>query len=791
MSGLETEPLIRQPTIVRRVRVRREARSTCCRFCGCFTFGTLVIVLGLYLFSLGAPTLTRNIGRIHSGSFLPADEVERLAMKSIDPSDLKTWCKNYTRKAHLAGQGKDLADWTNEKFEEFGLSSEVVPYYTYLNYPGKSSLALLGSDGKLLFKASLKEDVLEEDPTTSNKDSVPVFHGYSANGTVEGQYVYANYGRKEDYDKLVKLGVQIKGKIVICRYNKIFRGLKVKFAQELGAIGVVIFTDPTDDVGIDFVHGYKPYPAGPARNPTSVQRGSVGFLSYGPGDPTTPGYASHEDAKREDPYDLIPSIPSIPISYADAIPILKELNGKGFSPKDLDSSWGGILEGVNYNVGPSESVLKLVNNQDFAVRPIHNVIATIEGIIPHQAIVVGNHRDAWISGGAGDPNSGSAVLLALAKSLGDLKKKGWRPLRTIILASWDGEEYALLGSTEWGEDHAKFLKKNVVAYVNLDMAVSGSYFTAGASHSLNELVRNVTGKVRYPNSDDTVFHHWNMHNHNHISTLGTGSDYTVFLDHLGIPSIDFAFKPGHGDPIYHYHSNYDSFHWISQLDPDFALHTAASKLLSIFTLTLADRVSLKFHFQEYGTVLKEGLNNILKDHDIDKLSTAYSTLHNHNDDDRNGHDHGNHRNDRNNHRGHNKYKCSATSPKEHLKCLEASIERFTTVGKAHDDYVAHLGELYSQERSWFHFFKGLRLLIKIQAENFKMSYVERFFTIKQGLDNRPWYKHVLVAPNRYLGYGGTTFPGILESLEDNDGNNFIKWASISRGVLDAATDFLS
>ena len=752
------------------------------------SFGILVIFAFSLAICLGTSVL-RNVGKIH-GSWMSQSEVENITMSSIDTEDLKLWSQNYTRKSHLAGQGKDLADWTNDKFQEFGLDSEIVPYYVYLNYPGKSSLQLVDKDaGSIVFEASLKEDVLKEDPTTGNSDGVPVFHGYSANGSATAQFVYANYGRKEDFELLADLGVEVKDKIVLVRYNKIFRGLKVKHAQDLGAVGVVIFSDPTDDEGIDFAHGAKPYPKGPARNPSSVQRGSVGFLSYGPGDPTTPGYASKKNAARKDPYDLIPSIPSLPISYADAIPILKELNGKGPAPKDFDKTWGGILDGVSYNVGPSINLLSINNNQEFGIHPIHNVIGKFEGILSEQAIVVGNHRDAWISGGAGDPNSGSAVLLSLAKALGQLKQKGWRPLRTIILASWDGEEYALLGSTEWGEDNAKYLKDKVLAYINLDVAVSGSYFTAGASPSLNELLRRVTTSVPYP-SGGTIYEHWKKHSNNRISTLGTGSDYTVFLDHLGIPSINFGFKPGAGDPIYHYHSNYDSFHWMNTfVDTDWKLHAAAAQIYSLLTLSLADKNEVDLAFEEYGTVLKNGLHKILEQHKVEDLPLLNSNNNNHNN--HNHHDNNNNNNNRNHNNRHgNRSHCKASTTKEYLQCLQSSIDNFISAGKEFDQYSAKLIDSFNQDYPWFQYHKKLVALIKLQIRNLKVSYLERVFLVNQGLDNRPWYKHILFAPNRYLGYGGTVFPGILESLEDNDPHNFIKWSVLCSSALEAASSIL-
>lgn len=701
-------------------------------------------------------SLRRDLARLHS-EWIPEAELERLLFQSINPEELRDWSKNYTRKGHLAGEGKDLADWTSDLFNEYGFKSEVVPYYTYLNTPVDHELNLLHKDGSIKFRASLKEDALKEDPTTGNEDSIPTFHGYSANGNVTAQFVYVNYGRVEDFAKLVELGVDIKGKIVVVRYNAIFRGLKVKHAQEHGAVGVVIFTDPTDDGGVDFAHGVKAYPDGPARNPSSVQRGSVMFLSYGPGDPTTPGYPSTIDAERKDPADFIPQIPSIPISYIDAIPILQALNGLGPGPEKFEDKWDGILENVTYNVGPSKLELNLFNEQEYEIKPIYNVIARLEGIIPGEAIVVGNHRDAWIAGGASDPNSGSAALLALAKAFGSLKSKGWRPLRTIIIASWDGEEYALLGSTEWGEDKAKWLSRNALAYINVDVAVAGSAFSAGASPSLNELIVNTTKRVSHPKGG-SLYKHWNKTSGARIETLGTGSDYTVFLDHLGIPSVDFGFGPASGDPVYMYHSNYDSFHWMDTfVDPDWKLHATAAKVLSLLTLTLSERAVADLHFEEYGKVLQSGLDNILAKFPIASLPTASDFSHEH-----------------------------KHSPEKAIKELEASIKKFTQAGKKIDEYTDTLSDQYSRDWPWYKLYKKVALLFKIHIVNYKLASAERAFLYKEGLDNRNWYKHVLFAPDRYLGYGGAVFPGILESLQDGKPENLIKWASISKDVIEAA-----
>lgn len=353
----------------------------------------------------------------------------------------------------MGGKNYSQALWTKQKFEEFGFKAEIVTYEIYANYPKDHSLELWttkkdGGEKKIEFKARLEEDVLKDDPTSGLEDRVPTFHGYSASGNVTGQLVFVNYGTFEDYKLLQERGVDLKGKIVLAKYGGIFRGLKVKRAQELGAVGAILYGDPGDDRNITEKAGHKPYPEGKARNPSSVQRGSVMFLSIAPGDPTTPGYPSLPGAPRVSPEHSTPTIPSLPISYTDAIPLLKALEGHGIEASTLGKTWntGGLdYKGVRYFTGPTppEVVVNLVNEVEYEITPMWNVIATIEGELKNEVVLMGNHRDAWIAGGAGDPNSGSACLIEVARTFGVMKKRGWKPLRTIKLASWDGEEYGV------------------------------------------------------------------------------------------------------------------------------------------------------------------------------------------------------------------------------------------------------------------------------------------------------------------------------------------------------------
>ncbi|SSD62208.1 related to glutamate carboxypeptidase [Saccharomycodes ludwigii] len=502
-----------------------------------------------------------------------------------------------------------VCDWSSDvcSSDLYGLATEVETYDVYFNTPVSSSLKLLSTkaNSSTVYEASLKEDVLSEDPTTGGDDLVPAFHGYSASGNVTGSYVYVNYGTKKDFEVLDTLGVNFTNKICIARYGDIYRGLKVKFAQEAGCSGVLIYSDPGDDY-FQEVDGYKPYPEGPARNPSSLQRGSVLFLSQGPGDPTTPGKASQgPEVVREDPSDYIPRIPSLPISFKEVKPILEKLNGYGVNCSAIEGdgkSWVGGLPGFDYWSGPNPSYeLNLYNNQSYEIKPIYNVYGTMAGTDSKAGyILVGNHRDAWIKGGAGDPNSGSASILEVIRALNEVSiGTGWKPKRTIVFASWDGEELGLLGSTEYGEKNKKTLKSNCVGYLNVDVSVSGTNLNVQSSPFLNKIILESLKQVNY-DDDMTLYDHY-FSKHEKIGILGSGSDYTVFLEHLGIPSLDMGFTSGDEDPVYHYHSNYDSYHWMSTLmDPGFKYHNKLSQLFGLSLLKLSDRELLNTHISDYS-----------------------------------------------------------------------------------------------------------------------------------------------------------------------------------------------
>ncbi|KAG7132369.1 glutamate carboxypeptidase like protein [Verticillium longisporum] len=710
------------------------------------------------------------------------------------------WSRYYTAGPHLAGQNFSQARWTQERWIEWGVPSDIVSYDVYLNYPVNHSLSVLSREEKdsnaqdapwkVDFKASLEEDILNEDPTSGSADRIPTFHGYSASGNVTGSFVWVNYGTYQDFEDLRKANISLAGKIAIARYGGIFRGLKIKRAQELGMVGAVLYSDPGDDGEIREENGYKTYPEGPARNPSSVQRGSAQFLSVRPGDPTTPGYPSKPGAPRAPVDAAIPSIPSIPISYADALPILRALNGHGPSADDFNQYWtrnlGLKYKGIEYNIGPSPDnvVINLYNEQSYVTTPLWNVIGIVNGTIPNEVVVIGNHRDAWIAGGAGDPNSGSAVLNEVVRSVGAALAAGWTPLRTIVFASWDGEEYSLIGSTEWVEEYLPWLTDAAVAYVNVDVGVRSANFDAAAAPLLHRVLREVVAAIPSPNQTvpgQTVGDLWS----GKIRPMGSGSDFTAFQDFAGIPSLDFGFG-GYGpkDAVYHYHSNYDSFYWMENFgDPGFEYHKAMARILGRTVAELSNKPIIRFDATDYADALAGYIDKIDA-----KLAAATSSAE----------------------------PDIATMSEEEIFALRSSglpsgveAAEIRPRGSSADvaEALAHLRFLTANLRiktkrldalgrwvddaiaagvPWWRVWKRLKLGWALVHVNAAYKGFERHFLHPEGLDGRDWFKHVVFAPGLWTGYAGAVFPGLQESIDARDYVNAVRWAGIIGESLESA-----
>lgn len=773
----ERTPLI-QTVRVAPVR-RRYPHQTCRRF---FTIvSCALLVTGFVTFAVHAFLIwPKHYHRGHHGhgplaggrhGRMTPEELQSILFNTPDPDKAREWSQYYTSGVHLAGTNLSQAEWTRERWVEWGVRSEIVSYDVYINYPVDHSLSILekskdDDSWNVTFKASLEEDPIDEDPTTSLQNRIPTFHGYSASGNVTASYVYVNYGTYHDFNDLVNAGIDLKGKIAIVRYGGIFRGLKIKRAQELGMIGCLIYSDPGDDGERTDEHGYKTYPEGPARNPSSVQRGSAEFLSIRPGDPSTPGYPSKPGVPRLPVDDATPSIPSIPISYVDALPILKALNGHGPKASDFNEYWnknlGLAYKGVEYNIGPSPEniVLNLYNEQEYVTTPLWDVIGIVNGTIPNEVIVVGNHRDAWIVGGAGDPNSGSAVLNEVIRGIGKALEAGWKPLRTIVFASWDGEEYSLIGSTEWVEEYLPWLSDASVAYINVDVGVNGPKFTASAAPLLNKLLRDVTSLVPSPNQTvpgQTVGDVWD----GRISTMGSGSDFTAFQDYAGIPCIDMGFKFSDKSAVYHYHSNYDSFHWMTEYgDVGFKYHKAMAQILGLTIAKISESYTIPFGATEYADALHGYLDKVeakldpqkpTNDEEIFAIRASLIS---------------------------NETIGSEAAFRKWLGKIRSSLNLLRIKCDELDESAAWVNRQIEVGIPWWNIVERIRVGLTLVKVNKAYKNLERKFLYPGGLDGRNWFKHVVFAPGLWTGYSGAVFPGLMESIDAKNFASGVRWAYI-------------
>ncbi|KAH7038487.1 glutamate carboxypeptidase II [Macrophomina phaseolina] len=640
-------------------------------------------------------------------------DIESILVNSFDNTTIDEWSYYYTHGLHIAGTNESQAQWTADKWSSFGVPSSLAEYWAFLNYPVSQSVSVVHPNGSS-YAATLIEEVLAEDETTSYPNSVPAFHGLSWSGNASAEYVYVGRGQQVDFDRLIALGVPLEGKIALAKYGGPFRGLKVKNAQENGMIGAVIFTDPGDDGNITEANGYAAYPDGPARNPTSIQRGSVQFLSQYPGDPTTPGYPSKQDSPRADTISVTPRIPSVPISWKDAVPFLAALDGYGTPGEEVNrTNWVGALN-VTYSTGPAPgTTIALSNLMEEKITPIWNAIGIINGTNADETVIIGNHRDAWIVGGAADPNSGSAVVVELSKALGKLLATGWKPKRNIVLASWDAEEYGLYGSTEWVEEYIPWLADTSVAYLNIDVGASGPRPDFSATPELHTIVTELMKKVLWPYAgtgelNQTLYDTWYEETEGEFGVLGSGSDYTSFL-HNGIGSIDMGAGGGANDPIYHYHSNYDTYHWMATYgDPGFLVHKAIGQFLSLLAYHLADDPIIPFDIPNYTTQLRLYFDDLNA-----TVVEAGATLD--------------------------------------LGPLSAAIDTFEEAANAIASVAAEAA-LTGDE-------------VLISRVNAKYRDFQRGFTSQGGLPDRQFFRHVVFAPGIDTGYAPVTYPGVTEAVD--------------------------
>jgi N-acetylated-alpha-linked acidic dipeptidase len=614
--------------------------------------------------------------------------------------------------------------------------------------PKERVLELLGPTP---FKAALEEPPLAVDPTSSQKsEQLPSFNAYSVDGDVTGPLVYVNYGRPSDYEELARRGISVKGAIVIARYGQSWRGIKPKVAAEHGAIGCLIYSDPRDDgFYVDEV-----FPDGPMRNRNGVQRGSVMDMPTYPGDPLTPNIGATASAKRLDikAVTTLTRIPVLPISYGDAQPLLTALDGAV-----VPSDWRGALP-ITYRFGPSTARVHLKLSFDWSLKRANNVIARLTGTTyPDEWIIRGNHHDAWVNG-AQDPGSGMSAELEEARAVGELAKRGWRPKRTIVYAAWDGEEQGLLGSTEWVEDHEQELRDKAAVYINTDGNGRG-FLTAGGSHALEGFINSVARDIDDPETMESV---WKRMQARAIATaaagprtevrgradlrigaLGSGSDYSPFLQHAGVPSINLAFGGlDESDGIYH--SIYDDYyHFTKFLDTDFAYGRALAQTVGTAVIRLAESDVMPFQFthladtaqtyvRELQTLLKEKQDEIReRNRQIEDGVFA-----------------------------------SVADQRRPVKA-PASEEVPPALNFAPlENAAAALMKAADRYRKAFESARSKLTPESARVVNLRLIQSERQLTDAAGLPRRPWYRHLLYAPGFYTGYAVKTMPGVREAIEE-------------------------
>jgi N-acetylated-alpha-linked acidic dipeptidase len=722
-----------------------------------------------YLLAAGAVIL--------SGSLAAQDASWDARFRAIpDAKNIREYVRLMTARPHHLSSpyDKQNAEWILARFKEWGWDAQLETYEVLFPTPRER---LVEMTEPTRFRLSLGEPAVSVDPTSNQQaEQLPTYNAYSIDGDVTAPLVYVNYGRPQDYDDLERRGISVKGAIVIARYGQTWRGIKPKVAAEHGAIGCLIYSDPQDD-------GYfedDVFPAGPMRNKDGVQRGSVMDMPVYPGDPLTPGTPSIPGAKRLDLKEVttLTKIPVLPISYGDAQPLLAALQGPL-----VPEAWRGALP-ITYHFGPGPARVHLRLAFNWNRVTVYNVIATLRGsTFPDEWVIRGNHHDAWVNG-AMDPASGMAAELEEARALGELVKQGWRPKRTIVYAAWDGEEQGLLGSTEWVEQHEAELRQKAVAYVNGDNNARG-FLLASGSHSLERLVNNVAREIEDPETKLSV---WKRAQARAIATgtpvirtearnradlrigaLGSGSDYSPFLQHLGIPSVDIRFGglPPFDDGIYH--SIYDDFyHYTTFIDRDFAYGRALAQTSGTVVMRLADADLVPFEFTNLADTVQMYVRDLQA-----LLRTQQEEVR-----------------ERNRQIDEGVF-AAVDNPQRPVRPPSTEVVppaiNFAPLENAANALTA-AAERYRRAAD------AKRAAVPADAlrrVNARLIQAERQFTDPKGLPGREWYRHLLYAPGFYTGYAVKTIPGVREGIEQKQYGQAEAEVSRIAGALDREAALLN
>jgi N-acetylated-alpha-linked acidic dipeptidase len=707
-----------------------------------------VLLFVVPIATIGAEQPNRFFGYLPQSS--QAERDWETKFRALPDSNLqREYMQRLSARPHHVGSAydKDNAEWLLGKFKEWGLDAHIETFQVLFPTPKERIVELIAPTQ---FRAKLEEPALAVDPTSGQKsEQLPTYNAYSADGDVTAPLVFVNYGVVQDYEELERLGVSVKGAIVIAKYGHSWRGVKPKLAYLHGAVGCLIYSDPRDD-------GYfeePTFPDGPMRPKDGVQRGSVmDFMRY-PGDPLTPGVGATADAKRlrREDAETITKIPVLPISYGDAQPLLQALGGP-MAPAE----WRGALP-LAYHVGagPAKVHLKVASNWD--IKPVNDVIVKIPGATdPDTWIVRGNHHDAWVNG-AEDPISGQVALLEEAHALAALLKQGWKPKRTIVYCAWDGEEPMLLGSTEWAEYHGQELQQHAAIYINSDSNTRG-YLGAGGSHSLEAFVNEVAKDVQDPEKQISVWKRKQAHEiasgtpeerkearqraDLRIEPLGSGTDFTTFLDHLGVASLNLEYQGEDNEGIYH--SVYDDFYWYTHFsDRDFIYTRALSQTIGTMVMRFADADVLPYQFTDFSDTMKkydDEVKKLLKDQQDEAEETNQKL-----DD--------------------GVYSATSDPRRPLVPPPHAEVPPFINFAPL-DNAIATLSRSADRYQKASAAIRNADANANFAALNQLLLQSERRLTLDEGLPRRPWYKHMIYAPGWYTGYAPKTLPGIREAIEE-------------------------
>jgi N-acetylated-alpha-linked acidic dipeptidase len=702
----------------------------------------------------------------------PEREWEKKFQDGIAPDNLRQNMRRMSARPHHVGSpyDQDNAGWILLKFKEWGFDAHIETFRVLFPTPKERVVELVQPTQ---FRAKLQEPAVAGDPTSNQtSEQLPTYNAYSIDGEVTAPLVYVNYGSRDDYEQLDRLGVSVQGAIVIARYGEAWRGIKPKVAAEHGAIGCIIYSDPKED---GFFNG-DDYPKGGWRPKDGVQRGSVMDTDY-PGDPLTPGVGATADAKRLPIGEAktITKIPVLPLSYGDALPLLSALAGPVAPEK-----WRGALP-ITYHVGPGPARVHLKVASNWDLKPVNNVIATMRGSeAPDQWVIRGNHFDAWVNG-ADDPLSGMSAVLEEARMLGELHKQGWNPKRTIIYCAWDGEEPGLLGSTEWVETHGEDLQKHAVAYINSDSNGRG-FFRASGSHDLEKLINDVIREIKDPEKDIPVWQRArlsriaNAKNQEErgdirkraeltIGALGDGSDYASFLDHAGISALNIGY--GGENDADAYHSIYDDFSWYTKfVDTDFSYGRALAQTGGTTVMRLADAELIPFEYSEMAETITKYVTDLekllkdkqdeIKERNLELKEGVFSAIA-------------------------DPRKTSVPPPRE----TEPPYMNFAPL-KNGVDAIQHSAARYQAAVARAQA-EGAAALSQqvLDSVNTDLLKIQRTFLTERGLPERPWFKHQVYAPGAYTGYGAKPLAAVREYM---DAKKWVEAEAQVPGVAKALED---